>query len=303
MKVLRRMFAAAAALLAALTLVSAQVSRVAYSQAFETDSFVSLAEEVARTPEMRAKISESLTEQVLKEAAIGSSLDARALKLVGMTAAEVDERIAGIVRGAVDTVLASEAFAGLWSAAARTAHESLMTAVEADRDSVAPPVVVALTPLLKELSAALATTDDRLSKVVKFGDIVPVGETFEFEFIPTDTVDDIRTAAVATRNLRTASMIGSVVLLAAAVLLPVRRRNGVRLASAAVAFASVVVLAARSAGSGAVEDQAGENAGIARAVYDAVTGPLSAPAVFLLVVAAAATVATFVRRGQASGSL
>ena len=301
MKVLRRTLAGVAAVLALLTLTTAQVARVAHDQAFDTESFVSLAEELVSTRELRTRITDSLVEKVVTDAGVGASLDPRALRLLGMTAAEVDERVAGVVRTAVGTVLDSPRFAALWSAAARAAHESLTQAINAEASTPAP-VTVDLTPMMRELAAALASVPGPLADAVDFPGLVPDDATFTFDFIPADSIDDVRQAADATRILRTASTAASVVLLAGTLLLPVRRRNGIRLASVTAALSAVLVLVARSAGSGAVEEAAGDNAEIAGTVYRVVSDPLTLPATLLLVAAACAVALSFVRRGQASGS-
>lgn len=302
MNVLRRVLAGLVCVLAVLTLTTAQVARVVQKQAFDTDSFVALADELVKTPDIRTKVADSLVEEVVGKASVGESLDARALKLVGMTAAQVDETVGTIVRAAVETVLGSDEFTAAWSVATRAAHQSLTAAINADT-ATPPPVEVDLSPVMAQLSSALGAATDDLSKVVKFGELVPSDASFRFEFIPADTIDEVKTAANATRMLRTAAYAASALLLAACVFLPVRRRNGVRLASSAAAFSAVLVIAARSAGSGAVRDAAGENAEIVGTLYRTVSAPLTVPAVILLVLAACAVGVTFVRRGQASGSL
>ena len=301
MHVLRRILAATAAVLAVLTLTAAQISRVAYRQAFDTDSFVSLADKLVETPDIRTKVADSLVEQVMGKSSIGESLDPRALQLIGLTAAQVDEKIAAIVRTSVETVLGSNEFATAWSSATRSAHQSLTAAINSEA-STPPPVELDLSPVMVQLSSALASTTGKLSNVVEFDKLVPADGSFTFEFIPADTIKDIRDAATATRILRTAASVASIIFLATAVVLPIKRRNGIRLASGAVAFSAILVLAARSAGTGAVRDAAGDNADIATTLYRAVSDPLTTPAVVLLVLAASAAALTVVRRGQASGN-
>ena len=184
--------------LGALLAPAALISAWAATQLSDTDRFVATLAPLADDPEIQAYITDqvvtivdkrvdidSLTQDVVDGIA-GLNLPPRAsaaLEALGPAAAD---GLRGLLRGVVERLVTSDAFANLWEQALRTSHTQIIGLLSDDADNVlavdpSGVVGVQLAPLLDRLKTQLQATD------FPFADQIPVVEAT----IPITTIENI----------------------------------------------------------------------------------------------------------------
>lgn len=110
-------------LVVAILLPTVLLARWVHDTAADTDGYVAVADEVVGDPAVRAALVEQLTTRVTDQ-----------LPSTGTSA--VDTGVQGLVQGAVQRVVDSDAFASVWSQANRTAHATVLALLRDETTTV-----------------------------------------------------------------------------------------------------------------------------------------------------------------------
>lgn len=297
MSVTRRIVAILLAVAAAAFAPAALAVRAANSTMFDTADFVKVAVAVAADDTVREEIVDNFTTSVMDEFRVENIVPAPLLAAAGVSAMEVNDAVAGIVRRAVTTTVASEEFAAAWEQSSRTAHESFIAALDADGPG--SPVTVDLSSIVREVQARLET-GGVVGTLLQLTQIIPDDTSLTFELLDAEQVESARDARDMLSVLSWAAPVAALVFAALAAFAWPSLRGGALTAGIAFVVGGIGTLVVRSQAAGQVESRADDNADIARAVFDVVTERLTTSAVVVAMIGAAAVAASFARR-QAPG--
>jgi len=185
----------------------------ANQQLLDTRSWVAVSGRMLDSPEVRHRVAAFLATELVDEA------EAR-LGAAGEDeiAAEVLPRLRRRGPGLAARAIASPPFRVVWLRANRSAHRTLVRALDEEGASDAP-VVVDLTPALRELADSLNETE--LARSLAAGDLGSLVEpgAARIEVLEADELDQARDAVRAIRSLPLPGTIATVVLLALALML------------------------------------------------------------------------------------
>ncbi|MGH9212322.1 MAG: hypothetical protein ACRD2C_16815 [Acidimicrobiales bacterium] len=294
------------------------LARYAHSELLDTDRYVSTVAPLARDPAVQDQVAADVTREVFRHLDIenvtrdtlqrlaDSGAPSAVVDLATPIAAQVEE----FARSEVRTLVATERFATLWAEANRVAHSELRAlltgdegALQAEDDRVTlelDPVVAAVRQRLIDRGFGLASN-------------IP-GVTTELTLVESD---GLTRAQTVTRRLNTAATVLPfvvLVLVVAAVLLAPNRRRGLLTAAVAVVLGALVLGVALAVARGwFVDDLTSDSLSTeaATSIADALLGPLRtslrAALVAGLIVAAAclggpAALAVARRRGATRGA-
>jgi hypothetical protein len=186
----------------------------ANQQLLDTRSWVSVSDRMLESQEVRQRVANFLVEELVDEA------EGR------LSAAGEDELAAEIVpqlrrRGPelAAEVMATPRFRVVWLRANREGHRALVRVLDDEGGSRDGPVVINLTPALRELAASAGTTAlaERIG-VADLGSLIEPGAA-RIEVLEADELDRAQDAVRAIRNLPLPATIATVALLALALLL------------------------------------------------------------------------------------
>lgn len=185
----------------------------ANQQLLDTRSWVAVSGRMLDSPEVRHRVAAFLAAELIDEA------EAR-LGAAGEdeVAAEVLPRLRQRGPGLAARAIASPPFRVVWLRANRSAHRTLLRVLDEDGASDGP-VVVDLTPALRELAASLNETE--LARSLAAGDLGSLVEpgAARIEVLEADELEQARDAVRAIRSLPVPATIATVVLLALALML------------------------------------------------------------------------------------
>ncbi|MGA0863323.1 MAG: hypothetical protein ACO3RB_05460 [Ilumatobacteraceae bacterium] len=297
MQVTRRIVAILLAVVAAAFAPAALAVRAANSTLFDTGDFVTAAVAVAADDTVREEIVDNFTTSVMDEFLVENIVPAPLLAAAGVSAKEVNDAVAAIVRRAVTTTVASEEFAAAWEQASRAAHESFIAALDADGPGSS--VTVDLSSIVREVQARLET-GGVVGTLLQLTQIIPDDTSLTVELLDAEQVESARDARDTLSVLSWAAPVAAIVFAALTTIAWPSLRGGALTAGFAFMVGGIGTLVARSQAAGQVESRADDNADIARAVFDVVTERLTTPAVVVAALGAAAVAASFARR-QAPG--
>lgn len=185
----------------------------ANQQLLETRSWVAVSGRMLDSPEVRRRVAAFLATELVAETEAQLSAAGE-----DELAAEVVPQLRRRGPGLAEQVVASPPFRVVWLRANRTAHRTLLRVLDEEGPS-SGPVVVNLTPALRELAASLSDTE--LAAALGVGDLgslVTPGSA-RIEVLEADELDRAQEAVGAIRSLPVPATIATLVLLALALLL------------------------------------------------------------------------------------
>jgi hypothetical protein len=244
----KRWRAALSAVLITLAALLAPLSAVAVWVADEmadTDRYVATVAPLARHPEVRAAVTDRVTDAAMAKIDLDALLsnvkasDRPELeKALGSLRGPITDGIRDFVHQTVATFVASDAFATLWEQLNRQAHAAFTGALTGDSDTAVKvngdAVVLDLAPVVAQVKQRL------LDRGLSAASLIPSVRT-EFTLVKSSDVRRVRTGF---RGLQIAGNwlpVVTVVLAAAGVLLAARRRRALVAAALGIA-AGVAVL-------------------------------------------------------------
>lgn len=186
----------------------------ANQQLLDTRSWVSVSDRMLESQEVRQRVADFLVEELVDEA------EGR------LSAAGEDELAAEIVpqlrrRGPelAAQVMATPRFRVVWLRANREGHRALVRVLDEQGGSEGGPVVINLTPALRELADSAGS--NQLGERIGVGDLGSLIEpgAARIEVLEADELDRAQDAVRAIRNLPVPATIATVALLALALLL------------------------------------------------------------------------------------
>ncbi|WP_329565268.1 hypothetical protein [Kitasatospora sp. NBC_01266] len=230
-----------AAVLAPLGILSVWVK----SQLTDTDRYLATVAPLAHNPAVQAAVTNRATDAIMQEIPVGSLLNGLSPNdqsvlggLLGQLGGTLNDGLTGFVHGQVAQVVESDAFAAVWLAVNRTAHDSLNRALTGQGGGAVQitgnTVTLDLAPLIDQVKTGLV--DNGLSIAAS----LPTVHT-SFVLVSSDTVGDVRTGF---RVLQVAGFwVPVVALLAAAagVLLAANRRRALVGAALGVAAGALAL--------------------------------------------------------------
>ncbi|NBU16138.1 MAG: hypothetical protein EBS48_03845 [Actinobacteria bacterium] len=287
-----------ACLLAALVLVlvpAAVAVRAAHATLFDTGEFVKVSADLARDESVRADLVDSFTGSIVDALDPGSLVPAGTLAAVGLTPADLERRVDGIIRSAVSAAVSSEVFAVLWEEASRQAHTSFMDAIR--NGITVDGVSVDMSTLVREVSAKVKD-DGVVGRLIDLAALVPSDADLSFRILDGNGVSTARAINSTTSVLRWLLPLLALAGAAGVATAWPTRRTGVLIASASVTAGAVMVPVLRSVAAGRLESATGDNSGTARAAFDVATSSVTAPTVAIALVALGAAGTALLRRRQ-----
>ena len=185
----------------------------ANQQLLDTRSWVAVSGRMLDSPEVRRRVAAFLATELVAETEAQLSAAGE-----DELAAEVVPQLRRRGPGLAEQVVASPPFRVVWLRANRTAHRTLLRVLNEEWPS-SGPLVVNLTPALRELAASLSDTE--LAAALGVGDLgslVTPGSA-RIEVLEADELDRAQEAVGAIRSLPVPATIATLVLLALALLL------------------------------------------------------------------------------------
>jgi hypothetical protein len=304
----RRARAFLATVLIALGVVLAPVSLIAFwtrSEVTNTDRFVATVGPLIADPELQSFLVDQIVEVIDESADLEGTaselfdglatlgLPPRAAIALGLLEGPAVAGVRSVIRSTTATVVASDAFAQVWSQSIRLSHDQLVGALRGDADSavvVGPggEVGIALGPIVAEVKTRLLAQGFRLAERI------PAVE----RTIPLAQADALVNARGYYQLLDVLGFVlpwACVVLVAAGVLAARRRARALIVAglglAAAMALFTVGVYVGRSYFTVSVSPDL--PAGAARTIYDAIVAFVSSAAVSLGLLGALVALVTY----------
>ncbi|SHL95265.1 hypothetical protein [Actinacidiphila paucisporea] len=244
----RRWRAALSALLITLAAVLAPLSAVAVWVADEmadTDRYVATVAPLARHPDVRAAVTDRVTDAAMAKLDLDSLLSGVAPsdrpgleKALGTLRGPITGGIRDVVRQTVARFVASDAFATLWEQLNRQAHAAFTGALTGDSDTAVKvngdAVVLDLAPVVTQVKQRL------LAQGLSAASLIPEVRT-DFTLVKSE---DVRRARTGFRWLQITGNwlpVVTVVLAAVGVLLAARRRRALVAAALGIAAGAAVL--------------------------------------------------------------
>ncbi|GAA1223321.1 hypothetical protein GCM10009665_11990 [Kitasatospora nipponensis] len=249
----RRMASALAAVLIVLACLLAPLSVVAVwarSQISDTDRYLATVAPLAGNPAVQAAVADRATTAITKKLP-GSLLndlapDEQSLLggLLGQLGGALSDELAGFVRGQVEQVMQSDAFAAAWTEVNRSAHDAFEKALNGEKSGAVQiqgdTVTLDLAPLIELVKSRL------LADGLSIASSIPTVHT-DYVLISSANVSRVQTAFRLLQQGGIWLPVLTLLLAAAGVLLAVRRRRalvatalGIAAAAAALSIALLI---------------------------------------------------------------
>ncbi|GGQ48951.1 hypothetical protein [Couchioplanes azureus] len=308
---LRRVTAALLVVLTAFALAASVVGIWAATTVLDTDRWVATVAPLPRDPQIAAAVAEYTTTEVFEAVDVEQRIRAVLPEQAAFLAAPVTQQLRGAVRSTVDDVLQSERFAGIWAELNRRAHQRALAVVEGTStvvtgrpDRIEIDLLPLINQVLRQLSAQMPTLFGKQLSLpdLSSGEIPAnlrvkvqevLGVTLPANFAQFTVYDSgqlwaaQQAVATAKRDLLL-GVIGTVVLLALALLIsPQRRRTLLQLGLWLIVAAVAVTAALRVVRAELLERvPAGVYRDGVAATFTSVFGPLRDRGVQLIVLGA-----------------
>lgn len=307
MLIFRRSVAILLAVLAAVSLALASITRVAYAAIFNTDTYVETVTKVVELSSLQNEVSQFVTDSIAESVQLDSPNITYLLRRANINPGKFRDDVREVITNSVDSFMQSEQFISVWANTNRMAHEQLMTLLSSD-SAVTNDFTIDASELVTAIATSLTDPKGVITKFLPLKNFVPKDKLFEFKLIDASSVQDLRNGLDAASKVRWAFLFASLILLLIAWLIFCRSRGAVRMVAIAITCGGLVTLMAKSAGAGAVKSAVDNDAkDAAQAIYSVVTSPLTSYIVAMVLIGAVGIGATFYRGTKtpdhASGSL